>query len=159
NRQRFLRGLFVAAALVACPPLAARADDEEDDDDTVVVEPLKTDIFRDLLFRKDIKPLRSMNDLRADPNNTIIILLGQKSVNYLQDWNLVQAVERGASLLIASDQSSAGSRLKSHLGVEINGELVFADGNDCFRGRTFYPFVTPLNKFEQVENSSPKKIF
>jgi hypothetical protein len=159
NREHFLRGLFLAAALAVFLPSPARADDEEDDDDTVVVEPLKTDIFRDLLFRKDIKPLRGINDLRADPNNTIIILLGQKSVNYLQDWNIIQAVERGASLLIASDQSSAGSRLKAHLGVEITGELVFADGNDCYRGRSFYPFVTPLNKFEQVENSSPKKLF
>lgn len=156
----FFAGFFLLAAVLAVAPAARAADDEpEDEEETVSVEPLATDIFRHELFRKDIRPLRNVSDVRDEPHRTIIILLGERSVLQLRNPDLRRAVERGAALLVASDQSSAGSMLGQHFGVEITGELVDAAPDDCYKGRAYYPFVFTLGKFQARPNGSPGKIF
>src|SRR5262249_16761153 len=151
---------FVLSAVIALDlPACALGDEPEEEGKTVTVEPLKTDIFRDALHKKEISPLRSLRDLRDDPQRTIIILLGEKSVHQSLNEEVLQAVDRGAALLIASDQSSARSQLSNYFGVAITGEVVDAPADDCYLGRPYYPFVVPVDKFAPIDKSSPKSIF
>jgi hypothetical protein len=161
--QRFLptvRASFVLSAAIALEqPTHTRGDEPEEEGKTVTVDPLKTDIFRDALFRKEVKALRNVAEVGYDPEHTIIILLGEKSLRLLDYWDVNDAVRRGAALLVASDQSSAGTRLSALVGVEISGELVDAEANDCYRGRPYYPFVIPFKAWRQIDKSSPRTIF
>jgi hypothetical protein len=160
DRSLLFRGVLAVGLCVFGPGTLPAQDEEppEDDEDTVTVEPLKTEIFRSALDQKGIKPIASSGDIRTDPRNSIIILLGEKSISNYTGWELRQAVEQGASLLIASDRSSARTSLGQLFGVEIEGAAVDADPEDCFRQKEFFPFVRPKH-WLQVEPGSPRALF
>jgi hypothetical protein len=118
------------------------------------------EIFRYLFHEKGIEPRRSIEEAMAEPGETIIVLVGPDSLSHRFVANaLLTAFHDGASVLIASDQSSQNTLLGRLFGVEIANDLVTAAEEDCYRNNLQDPFVRPIRALFEDDASSPRTIF
>lgn len=132
---------------------------DSDSSKQIVIKSEKTEIFRHLLYRANIESLSNLDQAIADPRNSIVILLGNESINRYLDGQLRLFVEQGGSLLVASDQRSTNFTLARSFGVIIIGNTVEAAPEDCYHGRKGQPFVRPIRALFDNDKTSPKTIF
>lgn len=119
-----------------------------------------TEIFRHELYKAHIEPLRTTSALLVDPYNSIIILLGRDSVSaFLDNPEVQSAVVSGASILIATDRSTSSTQIGLLFGVQVTGQIVTANEEDCLRGLPDRPFVRPYKVWGDIEADSPQTLF
>lgn len=158
NRLRF--GLV---ALLLVFPTTIFAQDEEGDDQIPEVKAEGMEYFRHKLHEAGLQPLSSWNDVLDNPQRTVIVLVGDRSVQQFLNESARTAVQNGAAILIATDQMT-GPNLANMFNIHITGDKVDANREDCFRGKSgqgkpFHPFVRPLKAWRGLEEDSPKQMF
>ena len=163
--RRLLASIAAIYLLCAAP---ARAQDEEDEERAPEVKADGMEYFRHKIHEAGFRPLSNWNEVFNNPQRTVIVLVGDKSVGkFLTDnrfaAELLWAVEQGAAVLIATDQSTAHTQLARTFSVQITGDKVDANPEDCFqgksgRGKAFHPYVDPYRAFP-LEEDSPKRMF
>lgn len=145
--------------LLSWSPVKAQDEDERAGP---VVPAEGMQMFRHKLHEAGLRPVRHWNDVMNAPHRTLIILLGDQSIRrYLRENDIKPAIQAGASILIATDQSTRGTDLRNLFSVEITGEYVDANPEYCFqvngRALPYFPFVSPY--LDVRGNDSPKRIF
>ena len=138
---------FLAAALLALLPLAAPAQPPTDPPKTTRVAE-GTAIFRDSLRILKFKPLQQFSDL--DPNDCILIMLGDTSRLTEIHGDLKQFLQKGGTAFIASDlpmQPGPKQALTDATGVSITGYSWNSSPNLslCYHGLDFCPYMQPTN--------------
>jgi len=146
----------VVNALLAAGAASSLGQDQTNDENTVTLKPLGMEIFRFALFKQKIEPLSNVNELLGNPANTIIILMGEESLNWIHFDNIRVAVRQGASLLIASDRSNPGGTLREAFGVTLTNERVEADPDDCYRNEILKPYVQPFRNLADLDQAAPE---
>jgi hypothetical protein len=151
---------FTAAAFFAVMiPRLAHAQQLEGGQRPILLEYGKTEIFRHFLYQADIQPLYAVGDVQTAPRNTIIVLLGKKSIDFCLNEQVIAAVDAGASILIASDKRPDRNELTNVFGVEIIGNLVTANVEDCYLGIPERPFVRTIRFGFDNDEDSPRAVF
>ncbi|MBX7106274.1 MAG: hypothetical protein K1X57_19510 [Gemmataceae bacterium] len=115
--MRFLPAMLLLAMLT---PGAARASD------------YGTHALRSLLHKTGYKPVRSVDEAKADPGQTIIILLGDCNAmldRSFSNGRLRGFLQSGGAVLVATDHHCSRT-LFPELEVQVDGDHVYGD-SDC----------------------------
>jgi hypothetical protein len=121
----------------------------------------RTDAFRRLLYEFRFTPIRSADDLLAEPNKSILIVFGDTeclSNGHLPE-GLLPFVQRGGAVLIATDRAIQNRRVRENVaklaGVRVTGEkLWLPDGADRYENQPYCPFVQPITASTPLGDSS-----
>jgi hypothetical protein len=103
-----------------------------------------TEGFRTLLHQLKLQPLASVGDLaKADPKRTLIVAFRgaeAKGRDPLNDINVLNFVQNGGAVLVATDQKTSGG-WANDFDVQVYGTKVFAIGFPCYKDHASCPFV------------------
>jgi hypothetical protein len=151
------------AALFFCPTLA-QAQDEEEEERGPEVKADGMEYFRHKLHEAGMRPLRNWTEALNNPQRTVIVLLGDRSIRQYLTWEIHAAVQRGAAILIATDRSTQGTKLEEYFSLRVTGEMVTTSLDGCFqgksgRGKPFHPFVHSFGAPLGVQEDSPMRMF
>lgn len=98
--------------------------------------------FRYLLYGFHLKPLESVNDLKDAPEHTILIVCGDTDVLEDVSGGLQRFIERGGSVLIATDLRTSPV-LETLFGIRVDGERIRTRDRDYqYKGLPECPLVT-----------------
>lgn len=101
------------------------------------------DTFANLAFAAKLEPIERLADLALhDPNETLIILLGDNRVLADLEWELAGLtpfLQRGGALLVATDRPDEG-RLKD-FGLSVNSESVSQPPENSLMGNSKLPVI------------------
>ena len=122
----------------------------------IMLDKMGMDCFRHLLFVGGFDPISNVFDAYSQPENTLIILTGPESIELIRNPDLVNAVRRGASLLVASDRAALTS---FDFGIEYLEGTVQAAPDDCFQGKPDYLFVRPIKPLFGADKSPARAVF
>lgn len=110
----------------------------------------RTDAFRRLLSEFQFTPVNAADKLLAEPNKSILIVLGNPSCLSRRNFpeGLQRFVQQGGAVLIATDMETGGEPgqfLNQLAGVRVTGEKLLAPARaDLYENQLFCPFVQPL---------------
>ena len=94
----------------------------------------RADVLRGLLRDLGTEPLRSAGELRDDPGNSLLVVVGPTKwidANFPNDA-LRAWVESGGAVLVASDTRTAAFGWSSFFRLSISGRTVSGLGHDCY---------------------------
>ncbi len=129
----------------------------QDNQKSVRLDPLGMEFFRHQLHRAGYRPLHSPIEIYDDPQNVLIVLVGEQSISQYLTNGVREVVKNGASILIASDKSTLNTNLFPFFSVQILGKRITADPEDSYHGVDWQPFVRPLTG--RFAEGSPRIIF
>jgi hypothetical protein len=111
----------------------------------------RADAFRRLLYDLELKPLWNFSQLRQDPGDCLLVVLGE--TNGLNPANLPDGLrdfaEQGGAVLVATDRGpdeQAASFLLALTGVTVSGIHLEGPSNApelLYRGKSFCPILLP----------------
>src|SRR5262249_43159404 len=137
-----LCGLFLTFAAPAHAQQAGKSGDRR----AGVME--GTHVFRRILFDFPFQPLAGFDELRAHPEQTILIVLGRADRLREVPGGLEAYMRRGGAVLLASDQmlpASVRKQVMAVAGVSISKESVICTRPDaCYQGLAYCPWVAPI---------------
>jgi Domain of unknown function (DUF4350) len=152
-RRGALRAGALVAFLVWLAPAVAQeeAANQAPTRPAIVVSPEGTEIFRHWVFDAGYAPLRSWQEAVDQPQQTLVIALG--NLSDLQRGELANFIDRGGAVLLATDSHY----VDFFLGFAITGEFVSTPpGPDSYRKEPHCPVVRPI---ANAARHSPARIF
>lgn len=134
NRRRLLLlVLWAGAAFLTAGPAPAQGHKPFSQDDHA---------FRFLLYGFHFKPLASVNDLQEEPEHTVLIVCGETDVLGDVPGGLQNFIERGGSVLIATDLRT-NPVVEDLFGIRVDGARIRArDPKYQYKGKSEFPLVT-----------------
>jgi hypothetical protein len=106
-----------------------------------------THVFRRILFDFPFQPLAGFDELRANPGQTILIVLGRADRLREVPGRLEAYVRRGGAVLLATDRQLTGSvreAVRATAGVSVSKESLVCTFPDlCYQRLGYCPVVIP----------------